>query len=438
MDWLAGVAGTPIGALIALAAGILVLCVVTLGGRGARNIPASKGGPSQLKPNSGPPPDLHAEKTAPLTSATSERAEIIIYELRRRAAEQLIEHLGGTYAPSILRSLLDDVDGPVEAIRRLIQLVGEDAKAVLAGPGEARTAFLDRLDAFIQLEAEVRSIAPESNRQIFALLQEGRADDVRRWAASVKTAHEVEALLTHAESLAPGPIGLIETLKAEAESIVRRICTPTLPLDLKVTTTTLEDLSLAAKAVFRFAEDWHDLDRKRDRAEAEISARYDPRDPFCKSLLTSMQPVIAAMEASWKTIAQRRASIAELRGLLDDLDRGISQLARFADDLKAHAASSARSGGSAGTGGGPHRKRSGTYGPDGRDSKARANTDPFQSVWEFFGFDFRPTLDQCRAARNKLLRMAHPDLVGEAGKIQTQKINAMWTLAQEKLRDVRV
>src|SRR5690606_12028750 len=196
-------------------------------------------------------------------------------------------------------SLLEEIGDPAAAVARLIELLGENPVAVVAGPGESRTAFLDRLDAFVRLETEVRSISPDSNRRIFTLLREGRADDVRLWAEAVRSAQETEALLSHIETLAPGPIGILASLRSNAGSLSRRAC-EFLPEDVATIATELEILKLSAQALFRFAEDWHNLDRKREKAEAEIQARWDPEDPFCMALFARMEPLFAAMEAAWK------------------------------------------------------------------------------------------------------------------------------------------
>jgi len=395
--------------------------------------PGSTDGPHPINPASGyAPPFGRSERNVEGNAST--RAEQVIHDLRIRAAEQLIEHVGGAYAPDALRSLLEEIGDPAAAVARLIELLGENPVAVVAGPGESRTAFLDRLDAFVRLETEVRSISPDSNRRIFTLLREGRADDVRLWAEAVRSAQETEALLTHIETLAPGPIGILASLRSNAGSLSRRAC-EFLPEDVATIATELEILKLSAQALFRFAEDWHNLDRKREKAEAEIQARWDPEDPFCMALFARMEPLFAAMEAAWKAIGHKRTGVAELRGHLDDLDVQIASLASMAAELKSHANTRAGSS-SGGASGGPHRRKSGTYGPDGRDRTARASADPFQAIWEYFGFGARPTLEECRAARNRMLRANHPDIVGPSGTAKTREINDWWARAHEKLRGV--
>jgi hypothetical protein len=422
--------------LLALLAGAVLLGLLTLGFvlMRPKRIPRSAGGPHKLNVPRGRPPDLRGSRGSTVGGPSTDRAEQIIRDLRVHAADELISFIGGVYAPDALYALLAETADPTTAVARLIELLGEDPTDVMAGPGPSRATFLDRLDAFVQLEAEFRAIDPDSNRQIFTLLSGGHADAVRLWATAVRSARETEALLTQVETLAPGQIGLVETLRRSADALSGRArAFP--PTGLEALVSELNAVKLSAEAVFRFADDWHAIDRRRDAAEAEIGARWDPDDPFCKTLFARMDLLFAKLESSWKAIAHKRTGVAELRGLLDEMERVISSLTSIADELKAHSDSSAHTD-DASASGGPHARRSGTYGPDGRDKTARAHADAHRDLWAFFGFDYRPTLEECRAARNAKLRLHHPDIIGPAGHKAMQEINARWAAAKTILEGV--
>lgn len=425
--------------LFAGAAGVVLLALLTLLGvvlLRRRRIPGSAGQPRKITIPRGRAPNLRSHGARSVALGASDRAERVIHDLRTHAVDDLIAHLGGSYAPDALYSLLKETGDPTNAVARLIELFGEHPDEVMAGPGVSRTTFLDRLDAFVQLEAEIRTINPESNQQIFALLCGGQADVVRHWAAAVRDARETEGLLEQVETIAPGPIGLVAAMKVRANALSTRarVFPPT---GVEVLVSELDALKLNAEAVFRFANDWHTIDRAREAAEADIGSRFDPDDPFCKSLFVRMGPLVDKLEEAWKAIANKRNGVAELRGLLDEMEETIALFGKLADELKAHSASRTHSDDSRARGG-PHARSSRTYGPDGRDKAARAHADPHHDLWTFFGFDDRPTLEECRAARNAKLRLHHPDIVGPAGTKAMQEINSKWAAAQAILKGVTV
>lgn len=402
-----------------------------------RVIPGSAGGPHAITSASGRSPQLSRQGQGGAGGDLSGRADRIIHDLRARAADQLIEHIGGAYAPDALKALLDEYEDPSEAVSRLIDLLGEDPAKVVAGPGEDREAFLDRLDAFVRLETEIRMIDADGNRQLFAMLREGRASDVRHWAAALHNATEAGAMLVEVKALAPGAIGTLPGLEARVDALSRQ-AREFMPANIIGIASAAEEVRLSTQALLRFTNDWHQLDRRREAAENEIGPRWDVDDPFCQSLLPSLEPIYASLEDAWKAIGHKRTTVAELRGILHDMEKQIGELERVAGELKRHH-DHARAHPGAGSGSGPHRRRSSGYGPDGRDKGARAHADSKQRIWEFFGFRTRPTYEQCLARRNQMLKEHHPDIAGPAGAEMTRKIFDMWTAAKGDLGvDVRV
>lgn len=401
-----------------------------------RAVPGSEAGPHPIAPARGRSPGIvrPAYIRSESSATSSDRADQIVHDLRMRATEQLIEYIGGAYAPDVLKALLEHYNDPSDAVARLVELLGEDPAAVVAAPGHSREAFLDRLDAFVQLEAEIRTISPDANKLLFELLRDGRAVDVRNWAAALHSISEASAMLQEVKTLAPGPIGIFDSMEAKGNSLFEAART-FMPINALEIASAADELKLSAQALLRFATDWHQLDRRREVVQNRISARWDMDDPTCQSIWPRLEASLAGLEESWKAIANKRIGIAELRGTLDDMEIHISALEGLTDELERDRSRTHAGGGSRG---GPHRRRSRGYGPDGRDTGARAHADPYHHVWEFFGFDARPTRAECKLARNRLLRENHPDVVGDVGTAKTQEINRMWSVAHDQLRDVHV
>lgn len=246
---------------------------------------------------------------------------------------------------------------------------------------------------------------------------------------------EARAMLAEVKTLAPGAIGALVGLEARVEALSHQVGI-FIPANMAALSSAAEELKAQTQALLRFANDWHKLDRRREASENEIGSRWDVSDPFCQSILPTLEPIYAGLEDSWKLIGHKRTTVAELRGTLHDMEIHIVGLERIAGDLKRHHdASSSRTG----SGGGPHHRRGSGYGPDGRDKGARAHADSKQHIWDFFGFRTRPTYEQCLARRNEMLKKHHPDIAGPAGAEMTRKIFDMWASAKDDLRvDLRV
>lgn len=427
------------------AAAIVALTIMSIVGvlvfatRGKRRAPGSSEGPHAIDKAGGASPAPAFDRTRGRSASRPQgRAEQIADEMRWRAAQQLIDYLGGIYAPDVLRHLVEEMRDPGAAVSRLIELLGEKPQEVSEGAGESRERFLDRLDAFIRLETEIREIAPDANQLIFALLREGRADDVRAWADIVCRVREIEAAFTQIESLAPGEVGLLAAYKLRGEDLSRRVFV-SMPPDVVELARDTDELRAAARALLHFAEDWHGLDRRREAAEKLIEAGWDVIDPFCDECRRRMTPLFAKLDAAWKTIASKRsAGLAELRGILDDIEVATAGIESIGTDANRHyEARRARERADAGARGGYRRKAGGAgYGPDGRDRSARSHKDPFQHLWEFFGFDSRPTLAECKAVYRRMMKESHPDVTGVRDDSRAKEINGKWDLAQDVLQGV--
>lgn len=309
-----------------------------------------------------------------------------IRDMRWRAATQLIYHLGGATVPRILHTLLWNMGDPGKSVSELVRLLGFDKDTLVAGDGEHRTIFIDRLIAFAELETALGEVTSDANRRILKVLQNGHAELVHAWALSIENTKSALSALGHAQRLLTVTVrGLSdhqETMQALLSQIVEHF--PDEPNKLQDSS---EDGLSRSVALLSFARELSHLLERWRIAESDLLDIYasatlsDGDKRSADRLSSSFERIVAQLKISGLTPTQ-------LRGVLADLGAVTAELEALASS--AFRTSSA----------GGHSRSSG---PEPASSTSK------DDIWRYFGFDREPSMAELRRAYGNMAREHHPD-----------------------------